>query len=419
MGSDERWRQVVRAAGLTGSGGGVRPTIFEEMSALARRTGAINLGQGFPDDDGPAVITDVAREAIADGVNQYAPGRGIEPLREAIVRHQARHYGIDLDPQTQVAVTNGATEAIAAAVLALSGPGDEVLTLEPYYDSYAAVIAMAGAEHVTAPLVAGAQAGGEQGFGLDTTALREAFSPRTKVVLLNSPHNPTGAVLRRAELELIAELARAHDAIVVTDEVYEHLTYDGAVHIPIATLPGMADRTLTISSAGKTFSLTGWKIGWVSGPAELVTAVVTIKQFLTYTGGAPFQPAVAHALDLETSEGPDATWVADLATDLAERRDLLIAGLQRAGFAVVRPQGCYFVIADARTWLERYDLADGEALCQALPHLAGVAAVPVSAFTVPGSRVDGELAGAVRFTFTKSREVISAALARLAEPSAP
>lgn len=414
MGSHERWREVVRAAGLTGADGGVRPTIFEEMSTLARRTGAINLGQGFPDDDGPAVVTKAAREAIAQGLNQYTPGRGLEPLREAIARHQARHYGIDLDPGTQIAVTNGATEAIAAAVLALCGPGDEVLTLEPYYDSYAAVIAMAGARHVTAPLVAGGQ-----GFRIDSSALREAFSSRTKVVLLNSPHNPTGAVLTRAELDLIADLARAHDAVVVTDEVYEHLTYDGAVHIPIATLPQMAERTLTISSAGKTFSLTGWKIGWVSGPAELVTAVVTIKQFLTYTGGAPFQPAIALALDLETTEEPEATWVRDLATDLAQRRDLLMAGLRQAGFDVVRPQGCYFVVADARTWLERYNLPDGEALCQALPELAGVAAVPVNAFTVPGSRADGELAGAVRFTFTKSRDVISAGMQRLAAPSAP
>ena len=408
MGTGRRWRQVVHAAGLADDRGGVRPTIFAEMTALAGRTGALNLGQGFPDDDGPATVMQVARQAITDGRNQYPPGTGIAPLREAIAAHQSRHYGLDLDPGTQVAVTNGATEAIAAALLALAGPDDEVLTLEPYYDSYAAVIAMSGARHVTVPL-----APGSHGFTVDASALREAFTDRTAVVLLNTPHNPTGAVLGRAELELVAELARAHDAVVVTDEVYEHLTYDGAEHIPIATLPGMFERTLTISSAGKTFSVTGWKVGWACGPADLVTAVVSIKQFLTYTGGAPFQPAVAAALNLETSHGADRDWIGRLRADLAERRDLLLEGLTEAGFDVVRPQGSYFVVGDATAWLDRYGLPHGAALCRALPELAGVAAVPVSAFTVPGSRADDELAAAVRFTFTKSRPVLSGAIQRL------
>ena len=414
MGEEQRWRRVVRAAGLSDEAGGVRPTIFAEMTALARETGALNLGQGFPDDDGPAAVLHAARAAIADGHNQYPPGTGIAPLREAVAAHQARHYGLRLDPQTQVAVTNGATEAIAAAVLALAGPGDEVLTLEPYYDSYAAVIAMSGARHVTVPLRAG-----PQGFTIDARALREAFSDRTAVVLLNTPHNPTGMVLDRTALTLLADLVRAHDAVVVSDEVYEHLTFDDAEHIPIATLPGMFERTLTISSAGKTFSVTGWKVGWASGPQDLVTAVVSVKQFLTYTGGAPFQPAVATALDLETTDDPDRDWIARLRADLAERRDALLDGLTRAGFAVVRPQGSYFVIADAGAWLDRHGLPDGAALCRALPDLAGVAAVPVSAFTVPGSSADGDLAGAVRFTFTKSWPVLSAAIERLVAARAP
>lgn len=405
----QRWHEVAQAAGLIDGDDGVRPTIFAEMTALAVRTGALNLGQGFPDDDPPETVTHAAREAIAAGVNQYPPGNGIASLREAIAAHQHRHYGLRFDPESEITVSNGATEAIAASVLALAGPGEEVITLEPYYDSYAAVIAMAGARHVTAPLVAT-----EDGFRVDTDALRAAFTPRTTVVLLNSPHNPTGAVLTDDELRLIAELAIAHDAIVVTDEVYEHLTYDGVAHRPIATLPGMAERTLTISSAGKTFSVTGWKIGWVCGPAELIAAVLSIKQFLTYSGGAPFQPAIATALDLETTNGPDAGWIASLATDLTGRRDLLLTGLAQAGLPSVRPQGSYFVIADAREVLEAHGLPDGAALCRALPDLAGVAAVPVSAFTRPGTPADDALRSSVRFTFVKPAEVIAAATAQLA-----
>jgi N-succinyldiaminopimelate aminotransferase len=407
-----RWRDVAAATGLLGATGAPRPTIFAEMSALAASTGSLNLGQGFPDADGPETVKAAAAAAIAAGHNQYPPGPGIRVLREAIAGHQDRHYGMSQDPDTEILVTAGATEAIAAAVLALTGPGDEVLTLEPFYDSYAAVIALAGATHTSAPLRPGAD-----GFRLDLAALRAAFTPATRVVLLNSPHNPTGAVLNRTELNEIARLAAQHDALVVTDEVYEHLTYDGAVHVPIATLPGMAERTLTISSSGKTFSLTGWKIGWVSGPSGLVDAVRAVKQFLTYVSGAPFQPAIATALDLETGTGPDATWVRDLAASLQRRRDLLTEGLTDAGFTVIRPQGTYFVIADAADLLAGSlaptGIETGADLCRELPTLAGVVGVPTSAFTRAGSDADLALATTVRFTFVKSTEVLTEAVRRL------
>lgn len=408
-----RWRDAARSAGLLGADGVPRPTIFAEMSALAARTGSINLGQGFPDVDGPESVKRVAADAIAAGVNQYPPGPGVPELRHAIADHQRRHYGLEPDPDTEVLVTTGATEALAAALLALTEPGDEVLTLEPYYDSYAAVIALAGARHTTAPLAAT-----PDGFRLDADALRAAVTDRTRVILLNTPHNPTGAVLTRDELAVVAEVAERHDCLVVTDEVYEHLTYDGVAHVPFATLPGVADRTLTISSAGKTFSFTGWKIGWVTGPAPLVDAVRAVKQFLTYVSGAPFQPAIAHALALETSDGPDAGWVRDLATSLAARRDLLSAGLADAGFAVVRPQGTYFVVADAAPLLAGplagSGLRDAADLCRALPELAGVVGVPVGAFTRDGSPADRALRTAVRFTFVKQEHVLAEATTRLA-----
>nr|WP_083770178.1 pyridoxal phosphate-dependent aminotransferase [Beutenbergia cavernae] len=380
-----------------GDDGVPRPTIFAEMSALATATGSLNLGQGFPDVDGPAWIRAAAMRAIDDGANQYPPGPGIPELRHAVARHQHRHYGIDLDPDRQVLVTTGATEALAAAVLALAGPGDEVLTLEPYYDSYAATIALAGATHTTAPLVAT-----PDGFRLDVAALRAAVTPRTRVILLNTPHNPTGTVLTRDELEAVAALAREADAVVVTDEVYEHLTYDDARHVPIATLPGMAERTLTISSSGKTFSLTGWKIGWVSGPAPLVDAVRTVKQFLTYVSGAPFQPAIARALD--DDDAPR-----ELAASLAARRDLLCAGLRDVGFDVVVPAGTYFVLADAAPlgW------TDGAALARAMPERAGVVCVPVSAFCRTDDAVATALRSWVRFTFVKSEDVLRDAVERL------
>lgn len=397
-----RWRSVAAASGLSTPEGVVRPTIFAEMTALASRTGAANLGQGFPDEDGPAWIRAIAAEAIASGQNQYPPGRGIAALREAIAAHQLRHYGITLNPETEVLVTAGATEAIAATVLALAGPGDEVLTLEPFYDAHAATIAMAGATHVTVPLIPG-----DAGFTLDVAALDAAVSERTRLILVNTPHNPTGTVLSREELTRIAAAATRVGAIVVTDEVYEHLRFDGREHTPIAALPGMRERTLTISSAGKTFSLTGWKIGWVSGPAELIEAVLAIKQFLTYSGGAPFQPAIARALVDGDAD------IATLRDTLETRKDRLIAGLRAAGFTVSAPGGTYFVCADATPFLSA-TLPDGAAFARALPELAGVACVPLSAFCREGSATAAALAPWVRFTFVKDDATLDLAIERLA-----
>lgn len=371
-------------------------TIFAEITSLATRTGAINLGQGFPDTDGPASLLNDAVAAIRGGVNQYPPGRGVPELRAAVADHQKRFYGLDPDPDTEVLVTVGATEAIAATILALCEPGDEVVTFEPYYDSYAASIALSGATRRTVRLrpVAG------DGFAFDDAELAAAFGERTRVVLLNTPHNPTGKVFDRAELTRIAELAAQHDAIVVTDEVYEHQTFDGAVHIPIATLPGMAERTVTIGSAGKTFSVTGWKVGWLHAPAELVSAATAVKQFLTFVGSGPFQPAVASALAL-----PDDFYL-DLAASLQAKRDLLVEGLNAAGFTTYRPTGTYFVIADAAP----LGFDDGVELCRRLPDLVGVAAVPVSVFC------DDKAAtrSLVRFAFCKRDEVLADAVERLA-----
>jgi N-succinyldiaminopimelate aminotransferase len=402
----DRWQDTASAAGLLADDGSVGVTIFAEMSALAARTGAINLGQGVPDVDGPEYVKQAAITAIQEGRNQYAPGDGVPELRRAIADHQKRHYGLDVDPDTEVLVTTGATEALAASILALTRPGDEVLTLEPFYDSHAASIGMSGATHVTAPLLPGTD-----GFRLDVEALRTAASPRLRMIVLNSPHNPTGAVLTRDELTAVAEVAAERDAIVITDEVYEHLTF-GAEHIPMATLPGTAERTLTISSSGKTFSFTGWKVGWLHGPAELVTAVRTVKQFLTYTSGAPFQPAIAQAL--ADDDTPRA-----LAASLAGRRDLLCAGLEAAGFTVTRPAGTYFVMADASGLLGRLGLRDGAELCRRLPELAGVVAIPASAFCRPGSPTAQALANHVRFTFVKREEVLREAATRLARLGVP
>lgn len=371
------------------------------MTALAQATGAANLGQGFPDADGPEWVREAAIDAIRDGANQYPPGRGIPELREAVAAHQLRHYGITLDPATEILVTAGATEALAAAVLALAGPGDEIVTLEPFYDAHAAIIAMAGATHVTVPLVPD-----PTGFRLDHTALAAAVTERTRLILVNTPHNPTGTVLTDDELAAIAAAATRVGATVITDEVYEHLTFDGRTHHPIATLPGMAERTLTISSAGKTFSLTGWKIGWVSGPAELIEAVLAVKQFLTYSGGAPFQPAIARAL----TEGD--TDVAELRDSLAERRDLLVSGLRRAGFDLVVPEGTYFVCADAAPFLTP-ELPDAAAFARDLPGRLGVACVPVSAFCAAGSPTATALASWVRFTFVKDVDTLRTAITRL------
>ncbi|MFC8598420.1 pyridoxal phosphate-dependent aminotransferase [Isoptericola sp. NPDC057191] len=394
-----RWTDVARATGLLGADDAVAQTIFAEMTSLAARTGAINLGQGFPDVDGPEFIRSAAKDAIDAGRNQYAPGDGAPELRRAIADHQRRHYGLDVDPDSQVLVTTGATEAIAAALLALVGQGDEVITLEPFYDSHAAGIALAGATHVPVPLTA-------DDFRLDAAALRAAVTPRTRLIVLNTPHNPTGTVLTRVELEQVAAVARDADLLVLTDEVYEHLVFDDATHVPIATLPGMGERTLTVSSSGKTFSLTGWKVGWVHGPAGLVTAVRTVKQFVTYTSGAPFQPAIAQALDDDAA--PRA-----LAASLASRRDLLCEGLTAAGLDVVVPQGTYFVVADGQHLAERLGVADGHELSRRLPELAGVVGIPVSAFCRTGSPTASALAARVRFTFVKREDVLREAVERL------
>ncbi|MFF0480311.1 pyridoxal phosphate-dependent aminotransferase [Streptomyces sp. NPDC004435] len=378
-------------------------TIFAEMSALAASTGSINLGQGFPDTDGPEEVREAAVRALRDGHgNQYPPGPGVPELRAAIADHQRARYGLEYDPDREVLVTAGATEAIAAALLALVEPGDEVIALEPYYDSYAACVAMAGGTRVPVTLrpqegPRGGAAGGR--FVLDLDELRAAVTPRTRLILLNTPHNPTGTVLTPAELTAIAELAVERDLLVVTDEVYEHLVFDGAAHLPIATLPGMRDRTVTIGSAGKTYSFTGWKVGWTTASPELTAAVRSAKQFLTYVSSGPFQYAVAEALRL-----PDA-YYDGLRADLRAKRDLLSDGLAEAGFAVYRPQGTYFVTTDIRP----LGSDDGFAFCRSLPERAGVVAIPNAVF------YDHREAGApfVRFAFCKRTEVLQEAVDRL------
>jgi N-succinyldiaminopimelate aminotransferase len=374
---------------------GLGTTIFAEMSALAVATGSINLGQGFPDTDGPAEIARAAADAVLSGRgNQYPPGPGIPELRQAIADHQKRFYALDVDPDTEVLVTAGATEAIAATMLALLEPGDEVIAFEPYYDSYAASIAMAGATRVPVTLR-------PPSFRPDLDALRDAVTSKTRLLLLNSPHNPTGMVLSRDELAEIARLAVERDLLVVTDEVYEHIVFDGE-HIPIASLPGMRDRTVTISSAGKTFSFTGWKVGWVTGTSALVSAVRTTKQFITFVSSGPFQYAIAAGLGM-----PD-TFYAGLASDLRRKRDLLTAGLAEAGFAVFQPAGTYFVTTD----IAGLGDGDGLAFCRELPHRCGVVAVPNVVF------YDNAEAGRtqVRFAFCKRDEVLAEAAARLARP---
>jgi len=367
-------------------------TIFAEMSALAVATGSVNLGQGFPDTDGPREVAEAAAAAILEGRgNQYPPGPGIAPLRQAIADHQQRFYGLAFDPDREVLVTAGATEAIAAALLALLEPGDEVIAFEPYYDSYAACVALAGGVRVPVTLRA-------PDFRPDLDAVRDAITPRTRLILLNSPHNPTGSVFTRAELTAIAALACEYDLLVIADEVYEHMVYEGE-HVPIGSLPGMRERTVSISSAGKTFSFTGWKIGWVTAAPGLVEAVRAVKQFLTFVSGGPFQYAIAEALRM-----PD-TYFASISERLRGKRDLLGAGLSRAGFEVYRPQGTYFVTTDIRSLGD----ADGVEFCRNLPRQAGVVAIPNAVF------YDDREAGRtqVRFAFCKRDEVLADALARL------
>lgn len=387
---DGPWRRTAAGAGLLRPDGSIAPTIFAEMSALAARTGAINLGQGFPDEDGPAEVLEAAVEAVAGGKNQYPPGRGDPVLLDAIARHQHRFYRLAVDPLTEIVVTAGATEALAASILALADPGDEVVVFEPFYDAYAALVALAGARLVTVPLR-------WPDFRPDHDELRRAVTDRTRIILVNDPHNPTGTTFDQATRELLVELAHRHDAFLLTDEVYEHLTFS-VVHRPIAALPGARERTITVSSAGKTFNTTGWKVGWLIAPPAVVTAILTVKQFLTYVNASPFQPAIARGLDL----GDDV--FAGIARNLAEKRDLLIDGLRVAGFEVSVPDGSYFVIADARA----LEFSDARELCLSLPERAGVVGVPVTAFVRPENR--SGYASLVRFAFCKRREVLEAAV---------
>lgn len=391
------WQRAARGAGLLSPDGDLTPTIFAEITAAAVRHDAVNLGQGFPDEDGPTEVLDAALGAIRSGVNQYPPGRGMPVLREAIADHQHRFYGVDLDPDREVLVTAGATEALTAAILALlDGSDHEVVVFEPFYDSYAAAVALAGARLVPVPLR-------WPGLEPDVDDLRTAVTDRTRIILVNDPHNPTGTMFSAEVREEIVRLAHLHDALIVTDEVYEHLVMSGS-HTPIATLPGAAERTLTISSGGKTFRTTGWKVGWISGPADLVDAVLAVKQYLTYVNGAPFQPAIAVGLGL-----PD-RYFEDLAATQRERRDLLGAGLVAAGFEVSTPAGSYFTVADVRSMLaEGEDAAD---FCRALPERVGVAAIPVTAFVTPGH--GAEYATLVRFASCKRTDVIAEAARRLA-----
>ncbi len=389
------WRRTAAGAGLIGADGSARPTIFAEMSALSVQTGALNLGQGFPDEDGPADVLEAARDAIAHGANQYPPGRGIPDLLAAIAEHQSRFYGLSLDPAREVLVTAGATEALAASLLALiDGPDDEVVVFEPFYDSYAAVVALAGARLVTVPLR-------WPDFQPDLERLRDAVTDRTRVILVNDPHNPTGAVFTGEVRAEIVALAHRHDAIIITDEVYEHLVFDGP-HVPIAALPGAWDRTISISSGGKTFSTTGWKIGWATGPADLVDAVLAVKQWLTYVSGAPFQPATAVGLRL-----PD-SFFDGIAATLRAKRDILGAGLVAAGFEVSVPSGSYFTVADAGP-LGATDAAD---FCRAAPP-------PRRAWSryrsppSPRARHRDEYATLVRFAACKRLEVLDEAAGRL------
>jgi N-succinyldiaminopimelate aminotransferase len=372
-------------------------TIFTEMSALAARTGAVNLGQGFPDTDGPPEMLAAAAEALRAGANQYPPLTGIPALRSAITAHEQRFWGLSRDPETEVVVTAGATEAIAAAVLGLCEPGDEVVCFEPYYDSYAASVALAGA--VRRPVTL--RPGPDGRYEFDEAELRAAFGPRTRMVLLNSPHNPTGKVFTAGELALIAQLCQEHDVYAVTDEVYEHLVFTDAAapHRPLAALPGMRERTIRISSAGKSFSCTGWKVGWATGPADLVSTVQRVKQFLTFVNAGPLQPAVAVALGL----GDD--YFTGFRDALQSRRDRLVAGLTDAGFGVLPSEGTYFVTAD----ITPLGGTDGVEFCRRLPERCGVVAVPTQVF------YDDQEAGRhlIRFAFCKREEVIDEAATRL------
>lgn len=390
---DFPWQRTAAGANLLSSSGDLGVTIFEEITTLAVKHGAINLGQGFPDTDGPAAFKNQAAKGISGNHNQYAPGGGVPALRTAIAAHQERFYGIMVDPDTEVVVTTGATEAIAASILAFIQPGDEVITFEPFYDSYGATISLAGGIHKTISLNA-------PSFQPTMSELRAAFTPRTKMIVLNNPHNPTGTVFERVVLAEIVALAAEFDCLILADEVYEHLTF-GIAHTPIASLPGAWERTLTLSSAGKTFSFTGWKVGWAVGPPGLIAAVRTVKQFLSYSSGTAFQPVVADAL------GSPPEFFTDFATDLRSRSEVLASGLESAGMTVYRPRGTYFIVADVAP----LGFTDALDLARKMPEAIGVAGVPLSVFChEQGAERNRTL---MRFAFCKKPEVLAEAADRL------
>ena len=385
---------------LTNKLAGFGASIFAEMTALAVQTGSINLGQGFPDYDGPSEVLEAAQNEIARGNNQYPPGVGQPDLRMAISEHQERFWKLSYDPDSEVLVTMGATEALAGALLGLLNSGDEVVVFEPLFDTYAGCVALADA--VLSPVTLRPQSTGRYGF--DPDELRRVITPRTRIILLNSPHNPTGMIFNREELQQVADIAIKHNLIVISDEVYEHLVFDGLQHTPIASLPGMRERTITISSGGKTFNTTGWKIGWACAPAPLLHATRMAKQLFTFAGGTPFQSAIATGLRL-----PDA-YFAHLADDLQAKRDVLMNALHEAELQPIRPEGTYFITADIR---QRWPHGNAMDFCRALPATCGVVAIPGSVLYDPRHSDEGKYL--VRFAFCKQMETMQLASRKLKE----
>lgn len=406
---DLPWHDLARGAGLMQDSGALRSTIFDETSVLARAHGAVNLGQGFPDADGPAAMIEAAAEALRSGLNQYSPERGLPELREAIAAQQLATQSRELDPQTQVVVTAGAAEALAASLLSILRPGDEVVVLEPHYDLYAAIVAFAGG--VLRPVALRPPE-----FGVDLEDLRAAFSDRTAAVLVNDPHNPTGTVLSPETAREIARLAVEHDAVILTDEVYEHLRYDGA-HLSLAAgasssmlEPELAEqvreRTLVVSSASKSLQVTGWRIGWVSGPADLISGVSAVKTYLSHSAAAPLQKAVGAGLrDLQT-------WGQTLAAEQAQRSALVGQALWDLGLQVAQPSGSYYVVADFSPLFDRYGATTSAEMSRALIEQAGLALLPLSAFAAPENQ---ELyAGWMRVAACKRESTLQEGMDRLA-----
>lgn len=391
-----RWRAAAEAAGLLRHGVPA-PTVFETMTSLALEHDAVNLGQGFPDQDGPDELLALAADAVRTGSNQYAPGTGSPALRQAVAEHRRRHWGVDEDPDTQVLVTTGATEAIAAAVLAFVSPGDEVVTVEPFYDAHAATIALAGGRHVTVPV-------GPPSFLPDPDEVAAAFTDRTRMLILNTPHNPTGAVYPRPLLARLVALCAERDVLVLTDEVYDHLVFDGE-HVTGRAVPGSEDVVLTASSAGKSLAVTGWKVGWLTGPADLVAAVRAVKQYLTFSSGPAYQLAVAEYLPRADA------YLAEQREHYRAGRDLLVSGLRAAGLDPVVPQAGYFVTVDLSPW----GVEDARAAAEDWIRTAGVCSIPVSALC----RADGDtMRSWLRLAFCKDASVIGEGMDRLVRHAA-